>query len=442
MRPQIRVPLPGPKTRAIVERDAAALATTTKSAPVAAESGHGVWIRDVDGNELLDFTSGVGVTNTGYGNPRVLRAIRDQAEKLIHFAGTDYYYEEQVRYAERLGKVAPIASPSKVFFTNSGTESVEAAIKLARYHTRRPQYLGFLGAFHGRTMGSLAFTASKRVQRERYFPTMGGVVHVPYPNPYRNPWGIDGYDHPDELVNATMQYIESFVCDALVAPSEIAAILVEVVQGEGGYVVPPMSFFPRLARFAQDNGILLLFDEVQTGFGRTGKLFAAEHTGVRPDGMATAKAIASGIPMGAFVYRAPLDWGVSGAHSNTFGGNVLACAAANATLDALVEDGLVANAATVGGYLKGRLTDLQAKDERIGDVRGLGLMLAVEFVKGPRKDPDPKTRNAIVEEAYKSGLILLPCGKSGIRFIPPLSITREEAGVGADLFGEAMARTR
>lgn len=438
MRPEIHVPVPGPKARKVVERDVAALATTTKTAPVAAASAKGVWVVDVDGNRFLDFTAGVGVVNTGYANPRVLAAIHEQAEKLIHFAGTDFYYDVQVTYAERLAKVVPGAFAKRVFYTNSGTESVEAAVKLARWKTKRPQYLGFLGAFHGRTMGSLAFNASKRVHRERYFPMMGGVVHVPFPNPYRNPWGIDGYAKPEDLTEATLDYIERFVFDALLAPTEVAMILVEPVQGEGGYIVPPKSFLPKLHKMAKDHGILLAVDEVQSGFGRTGKMFAVEHFGVAPDILALAKGIASGMPMGAMVCRADLDWDVSGAHSNTYGGNALASAAAIATLDALTLDGLVENAAVQGAHLARRLRDLAAKDSRIGDVRGLGLMLATEFVKPGGKTPDPATRNAIVEEAFKRGLVLLPCGKSGIRYIPPLSINEEEVDAGIDVLTEAL----
>ncbi|MHB8585633.1 MAG: acetyl ornithine aminotransferase family protein [Thermoplasmatota archaeon] len=441
MRPTLRTAIPGPNATTLVARDAKVLATTTKTAPFAAARGEGVWVEDVDGNRILDFTSGVGVTNVGYGNARVLAAIQAQAKNLIHFAGTDYYYESQVTYAERLAPLTPVPGPQKVFYTNSGTESNEAGIKLARHHTKRPQFLAFLGAFHGRSMGSLALNASKRVHREGYFPMMPGVVHVPYANPFRNPWHIDGYAHPDELVGAVLEYLDAYVCDALLPPSEIAAIVVEPVQGEGGYIVPPPTFLPRLAKWAHEKGALVILDEVQSGFGRTGKLFAAEHSGVRPDAIALAKAMANGIPMGALVFRADLDWSTSGSHSNTFGGNALASAAAIATLDALTQDRLVENAAKMGDHLKRRLAEGAAKDTRIGDVRGLGLMLATEFVKPGTKDPDPTTRNRVTEEALRRGLLLLPCGKSSLRFIPPLCITKEEADAGADIFAETLAAT-
>ena len=443
MKPDVKVPLPGPLASKIVERDHRALITSTKTSPIAARSAEGVWVTDVDGNRLLDFTSGIGVVNVGFSNPRVTKAIQEQAAKLVHFAGTDFYYEQQVELAERLAQVSPGAFAKKAFFTNSGTESNEAAIKVARYATRRPQFLAFVGAFHGRTMGSLSLTASKPVHKQRFFPTMPGVTHVPFPNPYRNVWGIDGYERPDELADKAIDYVETLF-GTMLPPQDVAALFFEPVQGEGGYVVPPRTFLPKLAKLMRSHGILLAADEVQTGFGRTGKMFAQEHFGVEADLLSLAKAIANGMPMGALVARADLDFDVSGAHSNTYGGNVLASAAALATLDALQQDGLVENAAKVGDHLRRRLLDLQERHEAIGDVRGLGLMLATDFVKDRRtKEPDSKLKDRVVEEAMKRGLILLPAGKSAVRYIPPLCITREEVDAGVEVLEAALkAATR
>lgn len=438
MKPEIKVPIPGPAASKIVERDTRALITTTKTAPIAAKSAKGVWVTDVDGNRLLDFTSGIGVVNAGFSHPKIVKAIQDQAAQLIHYAGTDYYYESQVEYAERLATVTPGRYAKKVFFTNSGTESNEAALKLAKSHTKRHQFLAFQGAFHGRTLGSLGLTGSKPVQKKGFFPWMPGVQHAPFPNPYRNVWGIDGYENPDELADKAIDYIEGMFT-TLLPPDDVAGIWFEPVQGEGGYIVPPKSFYPKLAKLATKHGILLCADEVQTGFGRTGKLFAQEHFGIEAELLSLAKGIANGMPMGAVVAHADLDFDTSGRHSNTYGGNVLATTSALATLEVLQSEGMVENAATVGAHLKKRLTELQTRFEGIGDVRGLGLMLATDFVKDRRtKAHDAETRDRIVDEAYKRGLVLLPCGKSGIRYIPPLCITKEEVDTGVEVLEQAI----
>ncbi len=438
-KPVIRGPVPGPDSKKIVERDTRALVTTTKTAPVVAKRAEGVWIEDYDGNVFLDFTAGVGVVNAGFSNPRVVKAIQEQAARVVHYAGTDYYNLPMVELAERLADVVPGAFAKKVFYTNSGTESVEAAIKITRYHSERPQFLAFWGAFHGRTMGSLSLTASKPVHRRGFFPQMPGSQHAIYPNPYRNPWGIDGYADPGELVSRAIDFIESTLFAHSLPPDDVAAVFCEPVQGEGGYVVPPKGWFPELRKLCDRHGILLVADEVQTGFGRTGKLFAMEHAGVAADVTTLAKGIANGVPLGACVVRADLDFDVSGAHSNTYGGNALACAAGVATLDALLGDGLVANAATQGEHLARRLREIMGRHERIGDVRGLGLMQATEFVKDrASKRFDPDTRDRVAAEALKRGLVILPCGKSGIRYIPPLSITRAELDVGLDLLDESI----
>ncbi|HEX2021678.1 MAG TPA: aminotransferase class III-fold pyridoxal phosphate-dependent enzyme, partial [Candidatus Thermoplasmatota archaeon] len=311
MKPEIRVPVPGPIAQKIVERDARSLITTTKTSPLAAKSAKGVWVEDVDGNRFLDFTSGIGVVNAGYAHPRIVKAMQDQAAKLVHFAGTDFYYESQVEYAERLAQATPGRFAKKTFFTNSGTESNEAALKIARHHQKRPQLLAFQGGFHGRTMGSLALTASKPIHKQGFFPWMPGVTHAPFPNPYRNAWGIDGYERPDELADKAIDWIEQAFA-TMIPPEDVAAVFFEPVQGEGGYVVPPKTFLPKLRKLADKHGILLAADEVQTGFGRTGKMFACEHFGMEPDIMSLAKAIASGMPMGAVVARAELDFPESG----------------------------------------------------------------------------------------------------------------------------------
>lgn len=437
--PDVRVAIPGPIAQKIVERDTQALITTTKTSPIAAREAHGCWVTDVDGNKLLDFTSGIGVVNIGYSHPRYVQAVQEQAGKLIHFAGTDFYYDAQVDYAERLSSVTPGRHAKKVFYSNSGTESNEAAIKLAKAHKGRQHILGFLGAFHGRTMGSLGITASKSVHKKGFFPWMGGVTHALFPNPYRNIWGIDGYERGDELADKAIDYIESMLFAQVLPPDEVAAIFFEPVQGEGGYVVPPKTFYPKLRKLADKHGILMVADEVQTGFGRTGRMFGCEHFGIEPDIMSLAKAIASGIPMGAVVARAELDFPESGRHSNTYGGNVLATTAARATLDILQSERLVENAEKVGAHMHKGLEEMKDRHAQIGDVRGLGLMLATEFVKDTRtKEPDMKLHNRIVEHAARRGLILLPCGRNSVRYIPPLSITTEEVDTGLAVLEESL----
>jgi 4-aminobutyrate aminotransferase len=437
-KPSIQGKVPGRKAKAIVARDDKFLATTTKTAPIALERAEGVWLHTVDGDTLMDFCSAGAVVSTGHSHPRVVQAIQEQAGKFLHFMGTDFYYDLQTQVAERLAQDAP-GKGRKVFFCNSGAEAVEASLKMARWSTRRPQVIGFHGAFHGRTMGALSVTASKRVQRERYFPLVPGVTHVPFPNPYRNVWGIDGYAQPSDLAQRALDYIETQVLDALVPPSECAAILLEPIQGEGGYVVPPKEFLPGLAKLAREHGILLLADEVQTGNGRTGKYWAVEHTRTEPDILITAKGVASGMPMGATIFRKDLDWGTNGAHSNTYGGNPVVMAAALASMDVIRDERLVDNAARVGAHLLQRLKEFQAKHEGIGDARGLGLMCGLEFVKDHRsKAPDPKTRDAVEEDLVQRGIVTLGCGRSSLRFAPPLITTEQQVDVAMDLLGESL----
>ncbi len=433
--PHIRVAPPGPKAQAIVGKDARFMATTTKSLPLAIKRGHGAVLEDVDGNFFLDFTSGVGVLNTGHTHPRVVAAIRAQAEAFTHFAGTDYYYAQQADLAQRLTEVAPVGEPSKVFFTNSGTESNEAALKLVRHASKRQGLLAFIGAFHGRTMGSLALTASKQVQREGYLPMIGGVQHVPFASCYHCPYKLE---YPS-CNFWCVHILEEEYFPTVMPPTDFAAVFAEPVQGEGGYVVPPLPYFKELKKILDPHGIMLVMDEVQSGFGRTGKMFGSEHFGVEPDVVSLAKALGSGLPIGAIVYRGELDWGVSGSHSNTFGGNPVACAAANATLETIAKEKLVENSAKQGRLLRKRLEELQERHPRIGDVRGLGLMQAAEFVKDPEKRTrDPKLRAAVVEEAFRRGLVLLGCGRNSIRFIPPLVVSATQIGEGVEILETAV----
>ncbi len=441
--PSIKVPIPGPNAKKIIEKDHRYVATTTKTSPVAGRRGMGCVVEDVDDNLILDFTSGIGVANLGHGYPEVVQAVQEQMAQMVHFAGTDFYYEAQAELARRLAAATPGDEEKKVFFTQSGTESTEAALKVAKWSTGRPQFLAFLGAFHGRTHGAAALSASKVVQRAKFFSLMPGVTHVPFPDPYRNIWGVDGYEDPGELSSRALSFIEDHVLRRLVPPEELAAMFVEPVQGEGGYVVPPEGFYPALKKLLEEQGSLMVADEVQTGFGRTGRLFGMEHEGVAPDVTCMAKGIANGMPMGAVAFRSELDFGVKGAHSNTYGGNLVTSRAALAVLDALETTDLLERGRARGEELLAGLRELQEGDAGIGDVRGRGLMLAVDFVQdAAKRDHDTPRRDRVVEEAYKRGLLLLPCGRSAIRLIPPLVVSSEQIGGALQVFGEALQATR
>ncbi|MBW3581509.1 MAG: acetyl ornithine aminotransferase family protein [Euryarchaeota archaeon] len=438
-RPNIKVPIPGPNAQKIVDKDHEWVATTTKTSPIAGKRGIGSVVEDVDGNILLDFTAGIGVVNLGHCHPAVNKAVQEQMASLVHFAGTDFYYEVQAELARRLAEKAPGAKRRKVFYTNSGAESVEAAIKVAKWSADRRQFLAFQGAFHGRTAGAGSLTASKPVQRARFFPTMPGVTHVPYANPYRNVWGIDGYDEPEELVSRTIGYLEDFVFKTHLPPDEVAAFFTEPVQGEGGYIVPPKGFYKRLKGLCEDHGILYVADEVQTGFGRTGKWFGIEHEEVEPDIMTLAKGIANGFPMGACVFDAELDFGVKGAHSNTYGGNLISCTAALTVMDVLEKEPIFDNVEARGKELKKGLMEIQEDEPRVGDVRGRGLMVCADFVTDPKtKGFDTEGRDKMIEASWKRGLMLLPCGKSGIRFIPPLVVSQEQVEGALEVFRDAV----
>ncbi|WP_029551047.1 acetyl ornithine aminotransferase family protein [Thermococcus zilligii] len=440
--PQVKE-IPGPKGREIIEKHHKYMATTTNDPNeyfLVIERAEGNYWIDVDGNRVLDFSSGIGVLNAGLRNPRVIEAVKRQLDLVIHAAGTDYYNPYQVQLAERLAGIAPGDFEKKVFLSNSGTEANEAALKIAKWSTNRKLFIAFIGAFHGRTHGTMSLTASKPVHRSRMFPTMPGVEHIPYPNPYRNPWHIDGYENPDELINRVLEYLEDYLFHHYVPPEEVAGIIFEPIQGEGGYVVPPKNFFKELKKVADKYGILLIDDEVQMGMGRTGKMWAIENFGIAPDIITVAKALGGGVPIGATIFRADLDFGKEGVHSNTFGGNALACAAALAVIDEL-QNGLMENARKLEPLFRERLEEMKEKYELVGDVRGIGLAWGLEFVKDRKtKEYAAKERNEIVVEALKMGLATLGCGKSSLRLIPPLTIDEEEAKIGLDIVEKAIHR--
>ena len=435
----LKTKIPGPKAQKIVTDDSRFLMTSTKTSPIVAESASGVWVTDVDGNRLLDFASGVAVTAVGYSHPEVVRAVRDQVGRLSHFAGTDFYYENQVRLAERLTHLTPGDFPKKVFFTNSGTESAEAALKLVRWNRQRPIVIGLLGAFHGRTMGSLSMTASKPVQRARYAPFTGGGTHIPPPYCYRCPYKLE---YPScDLYCAKI--LKELYFQTAIPPDDVAAFIAEPLMGEGGYVVPPKGWHQTLKSILDEHGILFIDDEVQAGMGRTGKWFAIEHHGVVPDVVTTAKALGGGLPMGAMIFRSDLDYSVQGSHSNTFGGNLVAVAASMATLDVIEKEKLLDNARVQGDYLLARLRELARQHPEIGDVRGLGLMTATEFVLDRKtKEPAVKFRDRVMEETYRRGLIVLGCGRSSIRYIPPLIVRREEIDEAMEVLDAAIRAAR
>jgi 4-aminobutyrate aminotransferase len=418
--PHIKTELPGPNARAMIERDQAVVTPSyPRDYPFVMAHGRGTEVWDVDGNRFLDFMAGIAVCATGHAHPEVVRAVQDAAGEFLHIS-SDYWHERLTALAERLARLAPFGEPAMSFFCQSGTEAVEGALKLARYVSGRPRFIGFLGGFHGRTMGSLAFTSSKYTQQKGFAPTMPGVTHVPYPNPYRPLFA--GADQG----KAVLDYIR-MLFERNVPPSEVAAILVEPLQGEGGYIVPPAGFLAGLRALCDEHGILLIFDEVQSGIGRTGRMFACEHAGVAPDILTLAKGLGSGLPIGAVVARRRImeHW-KRGAHGNTYGGNPIACAAAIATLD-LVTGGYAANAAEVGEYFMAQLRALATDFPCIGEVRGRGLMIGMELIEpGAERKPARALCDAVVNRAFHNGLLLLSCGVSTVRFMPPLNVTRAQ----------------
>lgn len=433
--PDIKEIPPGPKAREVVALDYAFIATSTKTSPVVADHALGAVVTDVDGNTYLDFAAGIGVLNTGHCHPKVVEAVQDQAEKLMHFAGTDYYYRPQVELARKLCEITPGDFEKKVFLSNSGAECVEAAMKIARWSTGRKQFISFIGGFHGRTFGALSLTASKPVQKREFFPLVPGVTHLPFAYCYRCPYHLE---YPSCGVWCA-KILDELYFETFVPPEEVAAIFCEPVQGEGGYIVPPSEFIRILKRTAEKHGILFVDDEVQAGMGRTGRMWGIDHHGVIPDILCTAKALGSGVPVAATIYSKLYDFQVQGAHSNTYGGNLLACRAALATINVIEDEDLVFESQRKGEYLKKRLLELMDKYETIGDVRGLGLMLTTEFVKDrSTKEYAVELRDLVVELCYKRGLILLPCGKSGIRYIPPLNVEDEHLDTAIDILDEAI----
>jgi 4-aminobutyrate aminotransferase len=429
--------LPGPQARKWIERDHAVISPSyPRGYPFVMDHGRGVEVWDVDGNRFLDFSAGIAVVSTGHSHPKVVKAIQDQAEKFIHIS-SDFYHQKWIELAEKINQIAPFKEDAVSFMTNSGTESIEAAIKLARYTTKRTEFIGFLGGFHGRTMGAVTFTASKAAYHRGFFPLMNGVVHVPFPDPYRPLLASRPCEDYGETV---VRYIEEEIFGRILPADAVAGILVEPVQGEGGYIVPPAGFFPALRRLCDRHGILLIADEVQSGVGRTGKWWAIEHFGVEPDIFCVAKGIASGMPLGLMVARKSLVTWPKGSHGNTYGGNPLSCAAALATLE-IIEDELLENATRAGNYAMEKLHAMQEKHPSIGEVRGMGLMIGIEFVYNRQtKQHADDLRDRIVDLAFEKGLLTLGAGRNVIRISPPLSVSLTELDEGLAILEEAIAQ--
>ena len=432
--PDIKTPLPGPKAKAIIDRDRRFVSPSySRDYPFVIARGEGAVVEDVDGNRFLDCAAGIAVNSTGVSHPDVVAAIVEQAQKFIHMSGTDFYYEPQVRLAEELARLVPIDGEVRTFFGNSGTEATEAAVKLARYHTKRGGVIAFLGAFHGRSLGSLALTASKAIQRRGFGPFMPGVYHAPYPDTYR----FNG--SADQCAAECLSFISDQILVHLAAPDEIAAVVVEPIQGEGGYVVPPKAFLQGLRELTTEHGMVLVVDEVQSGMGRTGKMFASEHFDLKADVVNIAKGIASGLPLGVTCARADIMTWPPGTHASTFGGNPVACAAANATI-ALLKNSLVANAAAVGAHLMDGLRELQNKHRLIGDVRGKGLMIGIELVRDRQtKERAVEERNALVQAIFRRGVLVLGAGRNAMRLAPPLVLSKAQADSALKVFDEALS---
>jgi 4-aminobutyrate aminotransferase len=433
--PHFNGPVPGPLAQAIIERDVQVVSPSyTRCYPLVVDRGAGAMVQDVDGNRFLDFNAGIAVVATGHCHPRVVEAIQQQAARLIHMSGTDFFYPGFVALAEKLAQIAPGDVARRVSYGNSGAEAMEGAIKLARWSTKRDKIIAFFGSFHGRTMGALSLTARKSVQRAGFGPLVPGVVHAPYPNCYRCPFG----QKEETCAVECVKHIENVLLKTIAPAEETAAIVVEPVQGEGGYLVPPQKFFDELTRVAHENDILLVCDEVQSGMGRTGKMWASQHFGVVPDIFAVAKGIASGMPLGATVARADLMTWPPGAHASTFGGNPVSCAAALATIS-LLEEELVENAANMGRHLRDRMSDWTSRFPAVGQVRGLGLMIGVELVRDrATREPAPELRDRIVSMAFERGLLILGAGENTLRLCPPLIVSRDQCDFAADTLEECL----
>lgn len=438
-KPIIRTELPGPKAKEIIEADARYV---TPSYPrpdykLVADHASGVWITDPDGNVFLDCNAGVAVCSTGHCHPEIVAAITKQVNELIHLCGTDFYYRHMPELGKKLNEIVPIDGPTKTHFANSGAEAIETALKLAMYHTRRQKFISFFGSFHGRTLGALSLTSSKKAQRLGFMRQALDVVHVPYPNKFRH-FATDRPADEETVSRDCIKWIEEKLFRTTTPPEEVAGIILEVVQGEGGYIPAPKAFVKEIRRICDEHGIMMIVDEVQSGMGRTGKMFALDHhDGVKADIVCMAKGLGSGMPIGACTAKADImDWH-KGAHASTFGGNPVALTAALKTIE-LLESGLVENARVVGEYLESGLRQLKEKHKSVGDVRGLGMMLGVEFVK-ESGDPDPELRDRIEMECFNNGLIILGCGTSAIRWSPPLILTKENVDVALEIFDRAIA---
>jgi 4-aminobutyrate aminotransferase len=435
--PKLVTPLPGPQSQAIVEADDRLISPSyTRSYPMVAKRGRGLRVEDADGNEFLDFAAGIAVCSTGHCHPEVVSAIQQQAGELIHMSGTDFYYESLVTLSERLSAIAPMPGPHRFYYGNSGAEAIECALKVSRYHTGRQNIIAFLGAFHGRTMGALSLTASKPQQRRRFAPLVPGVTHVRYPYAYRGCTG--GEQEAEAFALGCARYIEEKLFRTVLPPEEVAAIFVEPIQGEGGYVVAPANFMQELRRICDKYGILLVADEVQSGAGRTGKWWAIEHTGVEPDIVCMAKGIASGMPLGVCMTKADImDW-KPGSHASTFGGNPICIAAALATLNVIEREGM-ANAARLGEALLEKLRGWVKKHPAVGEVRGRGLMIGIEIVKDQKtRESAPPVRDRIVDLAFERGLLILGCGENSIRLAPPLIVNEHEVAVALEILEECV----
>ena len=439
-RPEIKTALPGPKGQEIIKADAQFVTPSypRPSFKLVAERAQGVWIEDVDGNIFLDCNAGVAVCSTGHCHPEVVAAIQKQAAEMIHMCGTDYFYRHMPELAQKLDEIVPVPSPTRTHFANSGTEAVETALKLAMHATGREKFIAFFNSFHGRTLGSLSLTSSRVAQRRGFKRQALDVVHVPYPNEFRNPFSANECEDGGAGQGA-LNWIEERLFKTTTPPDEVAGIVVEVVQGEGGYVPAPRNFLKGLRRICDQHGIMLIVDEVQSGMGRTGKMFASDHFDFKPDIVCIAKGIGSGLPIGACVARADLmDW-KPGAHASTFGGNPVCIAAALKTIE-LLEGGLVQNSAVVGDYLKAELEKLKKKHDCIGDVRGMGLMLGVEFVTDKASNkPAPELRDKVEVACFERGLVILGAGTNTIRWSPPLILTKENVDVAIEIFDQAIA---
>ncbi len=431
-RPEIMTELPGPKVKALIEQDKQYISTSyTRGYPLAIHRGDGAMVQDPDGNWFMDFCAGIAVCSTGHSHPQVVKAIQEQAAQFLHMSGTDFYYQNMVDLAQRLDELSPGNTPKRVFFGNSGTEAVEGALKLARYATGRSQIISFYRSFHGRTYGAMSVTASKSVQRKHFAPFVPSVSHAHYPFSYRP---FFGNLKPEDEGAACLDFINNYLFKMVVPSDEVAAILVEPIQGEGGYVVPPKNWLPGLRELCDQNGIMLIVDEVQSGVGRTGKMWACEYDGIEPDIMTSAKGIASGLPLGAIIAKNNVMTWEPGCHATTFGGNPVSCAAALVTLD-LVENGLMQNSAQQGQHLMNRLNELVQKSDRLGEVRGRGLMVGLEIIQSKTsKAKDKALRDLLVDKCFEKGLLILGCGENSIRFSPPLVVDAEDIDTAVSIF--------